>query len=370
MVNKEVSLKQITFSASTMIIATSIRTKQLYTYVENQAWIAVGAGIVFCLLMIGIYSGLAVRFPGLSLIEINDAVLGRILGKVFSALYIFNFFTVASFNIEIMGGFVKAYVLQNTPLIIIIISFTILCGLAVRKGPVSLMSYSFFITSISIVILLINTLLLIPNFNIRNLLPVFNLPLGKYALGSHTVALIPLSDTFFLMMFLPYVKKSEQFGSALVKGLLIGGAFLGTLVIRDTAVLGPGLKQYGMPSFMAVRLIDVGDIMTRLDIVFISVIIMLLFYKVALLFYISANGIERLLKTSSYKHLIWILTIFLTLYALTVFPSSGEHIQWLVSGAAAVSHTFYMVLLPMITWIVAVVRGISQKSGEGNAIRT
>jgi spore germination protein KB len=361
MPQKEVLPKQLKYASANMIIATSILSKQLYTYAENQGWVAITAGVVFCLIMISVYAALAGKFPGFSLIEINTAVFGGLFGKVVSILYVYFFLTIACLNVNVMGNFIQGYVLPNTPMLLIMLVFVIACGYAVRKGPYKLMSYGFVIVFISCGILLLNTLLLVPQLKFRNLLPIFSLAPRHYVLGAHSVAMIPLSDTFFLMMFLPYVKKTEGLGSALRKGMLAGAAFLMVQVLRDTSVLGGMLEEYNMPSHIAVRLIDIGDILTRLDIVFISVIILLLFYKVSILLYATVSGVERILKTGSSRFLVTVFSVLLALYALTVFQSQSEHTQWLVRGAAAVHHTFFVVILPLATWFAAALHGVGNK---------
>lgn len=363
-----VPLKQIMFASSTMIIGTSILTKQLYTFMKHEAWIAVLSGFVVCLFVFMIYSSLAKRFPGLSLVEIDDAVFGRLIGKIVSVLYIYYFFTIAGLNVNIMGSFVKAFVLQSSPSVLILFLFVFVCGWAVRKGPVNLMKYGMLLTVIGIMALALITWLLIPDFDFKNLMPVLSLPALNYAIGTHSIAMIPFCDPFFLMMYLPYIGNASGFGKALVKGLVIGVIILLVIVIRDISVLGQGLDSYNLPSLMSIRMIDVGDILTRIDIIYFVIIIMLIFYKVSLLLYATVTGIKSLLKTDSEKVFINILGALLVLYAMTVFGSASEHTQWLVNGAAHIQHTFIVFVLPFLTLIIAAVRGMSK--GAAAAVRT
>ncbi len=354
-----VTLKQITFASSTMIIGTSILTKQLYTYMKHEAWIAVVLGFVACLFVFMIYSSLAKRLPGLSLMEISKAVFGRVIGTTVSALYIFYFFTIACLNVNIMGSFVKGFVLPNSPSVLIMFLFVFVCAWAARKGPLNLMKYSILLTMTSAVILLLITLLLIPKMDVKNLEPMLSLPAVNYAIGTHSIAMIPFCDPFFLMMFLPYVGNTSGFGKALVNGLIIGVLFLIVIVIRDASVLGQGLASFNLPSLISIRMIAVGDILTRIDIVYIGIVLMLTFYKVSLLLYATVSGIKRVLKLDSENILVNIIGALLILYAMTVFRSSSEHAQWLVNGAAHLLHTLIVFVLPLLTLVVASVRGMS-----------
>lgn len=360
MVKQGVPLKQITFAATGMIIGTSILTKQLYTIMKHEAWLATVAGLLICMLLFLVYSSIAKRFPGFSLIEINDIVFGRVLGKCISIIYIYFFLTIASLNVNIMGHLIKSYVLPNTPNAMFMAVFVAVCCLAVRKGPVNLMRYGVLLTLLSVSILVIITVLLIPKMDFKRLLPFFTLPVQNYAVGTHSIAMVPLSDPFVLMMYLPHVKNAAGFGKAITKGLIIGGLFMLVVILRDLSVLGPVLEKFSLPSLISVRKIEVGDILTRIDIFYFTIIIMLLFYKVSLLFFAAADGLRRLLKTETDTFLIHILGVLLVLYALTVFRSGDEHFKWLMNGAAHIQHTFIVVVLPVATLVTAALRGMTK----------
>jgi spore germination protein KB len=274
----QASSKQIMFASVAIIIATSLLTKHLYTTVRNEAWIAIAAGTLVSLCVLATYTALAGRFPGLSLVGINDAVFGRILGKIVSALYIYFFFTVAMMNANVLGAFVKSFILTATPPALTITIFVILCAWAVKKGGASLLKYGAVIVIVSVTFILLNTLLLAPKTDVRNLMPVFTVPLKNYLAATHSTAMIPLCDPFALMMLLPVLRDPKEFGRAMVKGLLVGAIILFVIVVRDIAVLGPGTETYAFPSLIAVRQINVGDILTRIDIIYISILVTLMFY--------------------------------------------------------------------------------------------
>lgn len=362
---KCIASKQVTYCATSLITATGILTKQLYVYTKNEAWIAVAAGFAVSFFVMLMYSALARKYPGLSLIEINDNVFGRFIGKIFSGLYIFFFFTIACLNINIVGGFVNSFVLPNTPTVLILAAFTCVCAWAVHKGPHNLLSYSVFLAVVSIVVILVNTFLLIPKMDLKNLLPVFSLPIADYMIGTHSIAILPLCDPFVMLMFLPYMQKPEEFGKALIKGNVIGTLVLLILVLRDTLVLGSGTEIYSYPALIAVRQIDIGDVITRMDIIYVSILIILMFYKVVVMYYATIDGIQRILGFRSGNFLVNIIGVFLVVYALMAFRSSREHSEWLISGAAIVHDTFFVVVLPVVTLATALCRRLFKK--EDNA---
>jgi spore germination protein KB len=135
---------------------------------------------------------------------------------------------------------------------------------AVKKGPVNALSYGPLFFILAVTVILFNSILLMNLVNVKNLLPVFALPAQEYLYGAHIVAMLPFCEIFVFLMFSPYVDDQKKFRSSLVFGLLIGGISLLFVVTRDIAVLGNFTVAASAPTYSTIRLIDVGDILTRL----------------------------------------------------------------------------------------------------------
>lgn len=364
--NKKVTSQQVTHAAVIIIMTTSLLTKQLYIYTQNDAWVTVIASYCVCLLIYLIYAALVKNFPGYSLIQINETIFGRVLGKLISALYVYFFFLIAALNVNVMGNFTKAFVLPNTPIMFTLVVFVAVCVWAVSKGLQNLMRYSVLFSVGTIVIILINALFLVKDYDAKNFLPFLSLPPSNYFVGIHSLSMIPLSDPIVLLMFIPDMQKPNEFGRALFKGLTIGAIILLIIVLRDIAVLGQSSEVYSFPSFLTIRTIDIGDVITRMEIIYVSVLLTLMFYKVSVLFYATLSGIQHICHFDSYKFLIYCFGTLLIIFSLTVFPSSGEHSAWLMNGAAAVDHTLYVVVLPLLTLVIAVIRGLFKPKDTAN----
>lgn len=348
------------FSSTCIIVATSLLTKSLYVYVEHEAWLVIVLGFLFNMIVISIYTALSNRFPGKNIIDINDEVFGVVLGKVFSALYVYFFFTLACLNINIMGGFVSGMVLPKTPLILILALFVGVCTFAVRKGPVILLRISTVFVLATIAFILFNNLLLVNIMDLNHFLPLFSFPVKNYLMGAYYVSIIPFSETFILFMFLPDMQKPEAFGKSLRYGVIIGAAVYLLIVLRDIAVLGPGTDLFANPSFAVIRLINVGEIFTRMEILYVLLLIAIMFFKIAAIFYGAVKGFQQLMNFSSYQFLILIFGALMVIYSAVLF-NAGEHAEFLENGAAIIHSTFFLVVLPAITLLAAAFRNISFK---------
>ncbi len=348
---KSISVKQLMYSAALLVIASNLLTKNMYAYTKNQSWIAVILATVVSVMIISIYGKLVSNHPGISLFEINEAVFGTAGGKIMSAVYLFFFLTLTVFNTRDVGSFVHSMVLPTTPLNMIYIAFLIICAYAVKKGADKMTRYGALIFYIYLVLLIALTCLLVPKMQLQNLLPVFTVPLKNILLSAHLLTMLPYAEIFVFLMMAQHVDKPEAIGKALRRGLLIGAMVTLLLVTRGIAVLGGYTLYTSNPTFNTIRLIEVGDVFTRMDIINAVLLITLLFFKVSILLYAVVTGVGQLFNIKTDKVFTLIIGALTIVCANIFFVNSGEHQQWF--GVAATYGTFFLLMLPLLTLIVS-----------------
>jgi spore germination protein KB len=352
------------YAVATFIIASSLLTRKLYDFTKNETWIAVIIACAISAALISVYGRLAANHPGVCIVEINAQVFGKIFGGILSALYVFYFLTLTALNMNDFGNFVSFAVLPNTPVDVVYVAFLAVCAYAVKKGAVALTRYAAVITIASIVLLLFTALLGLNKTNPNNLLPVLTLPVKKYLLSAHFTTMLPFCEIFVFLMFTPYMQKPAELGRAMKKGLFVGAATLLFTIVRDTSALGRYALYAVVPTYETIRLIDIGDILTRLEIIYAVTLIVLLFYKVSVLLFTTVSGISRLFGTERHEIYILITSALVVICAGTFFQSSKEHERWFAAAAASYS-TFFLFVLPAATLIVSEIRNkIRQRPGN------
>lgn len=342
------------------LTASGLLTKGLYMYLEQDSWIAVILACLISLPVVWMYGTLNKWYPSKSLIEINEEVFGRIIGSIISVIYVFYFISISALNTRDLGNFAHI-ILPNTPVAFLLIVFIFVCTWAVKKGAWNITSYGTLFVVVSLAIIIINSILLIGETRLEYFTPSFTFPVKDYVAGTHLVSMLPLCEIFIFFMFVPYMKKTDELGKVLSKGLVIGTMILLLIVARDITVLGDSVLFLTLPSYSVVRLINVGEILTRLEIVYSIILIMLLFIKVSAIMFATVSASARLMKFTSYSFLVNILGAFTILYAISVFPSESEHVEWTFRAAPMYS-TLFLVVLPAVTLITAAIRKAIQKT--------
>lgn len=90
---KDIAPRQFYILAFGLTIGTSILVTPsgLAHTAREDAWMASLFSLLINLLMVVLYIAIARLYPGQSIFEIHEKVLGKLLGKLFSLIYLFYF---------------------------------------------------------------------------------------------------------------------------------------------------------------------------------------------------------------------------------------------------------------------------------------
>jgi spore germination protein KB len=167
-------------------------------------------------------------------------------------------------------------------------------------------------------------------------------------------------------MIAPYVAQGKRRkGVYLLGGFLIGGTTLLAIVARDIAVLGKVGPLFALPSFETLRLARVLNL-NRMEILFAIVLVVLLFFKICVLLYVSVLAVAQLLGLKRYHPLVLMLGALIIGYTFFVFPTSVIHAS---EGreTSAILWVLFEFLLPLLVLIVGRARGLHKKQPRQEA---
>ncbi|MCQ4924503.1 endospore germination permease [Tissierella carlieri] len=347
---------QFMFTVACFIQSSSLLTSFFTSITKQDSWIVVILGFVMSMPSLLIYTYIMKIFPDKNLMEINNMVFGPIMGKVVSVLYLWFFLTLSALNTKDLGDFVQKTTMQNTPPIIILGVFILLCAWAVRNGIKVVTRYSMFFTLIAILIVLSTIFFTINQMKIDNFLPMLEQPKMVYIQGTHIISTIPFGELIVFLMINPNLeiepkKRRKYFFYAFI----IGGLTLLTIVLRDTAVLGNTIKIFALPPFETLRLISIYSALSRVEVLFAVSLIMLMFFKICILYYVTVMSIAYIFKLQSFKSLVTSVGIIIIIYSFNIYPSIIAHINS-ASKTAPFEWFMFETILPFITIIVARIR--------------
>ena len=347
---------------SCYVMGTNLVSVFISDVAGNESWfMGIGGAIVF-MPVLWVYLALAKRYSGRSLFEINELALGSTCGRMFSLLYLSFFLTLGALNVIEAANFLYYFIMPDTPLIFIAIFLVAACVYCVKRGLLAIARVSTIFLIIAVLGMIFTTILSISHMNLDFLFPVFNRGLIDYVQSAHIAAAIPFGESFIFLMIVPELSEKASVRKVYV-GMSLFTVFIMTLVyFREVLSLGPIIDIATLPSFEAVRIINIDDIFSRIESLFALLLVSLTFFKILIIFSICLKGTKQLFRLESYEHLIIMLGAFFTVYAIGVYGSPSRNIFW-GKNVSPFIWSFFSFLMPLITLFVSGIRGKKHLAG-------
>ncbi len=357
----QISGVQFMFTVTCFIQSSSLLTAFLSEITKQDSWLAVLFGVVVCLPLIWLYRTLMVMFPDYNLIQILEEVYSPVVGKTIGISYAWFFITLTALNLSDMGSFSKLTLMKRTPDVVLIVTCMLVMAWAVKYGIRLITQYSALFVFVAFSILIASVLLVLNQINLQNFLPMFDLPAIKYVQGTHIISTIPFGELVTLLMITPNVKLTRRDTTKyLFGGFTLGWITVLVVISRDIAVLGNTLPIFTLPTLVTLRLVNLGEALSRVEILFAIMLIMLLFFKITFLYYVSVITVAQIMKTKSYRHLILAAGALITAYSFTLYPSPLHHAAS-AKEITPILWTFFEILMPLLTFVIAKLRKLPKE---------
>ncbi|MGI6150344.1 MAG: GerAB/ArcD/ProY family transporter [Christensenellales bacterium] len=360
----QISGTRLMLTIACFIQASSLLTSFLLSVTLQDSWIVVLIGTVLCLPLIWIYRELMLTFPGKNLIQILKEVYGPVVGKILGAMYLWHFLTLASVNLIDMAETSKMAIMGEMPVVTLAIMCAVVCAYAVRHGIKSVTWPSALFTFAIIPIVIVTLMLTANQIDLQNLFPMMDQPVMKYVQGVHIISTIPFGELVIITMFNPNVKLTRK-GSLkyMFGGFLLGALTVLVVVLRDLTVLGNTISLFAQPSLVTLRMVRLGEALSRMEILFSIILVILLFYKIAVLYYVTVLCVAQLFETKNYRRLVAITGALMVAYGLTLFPNMAKHADH-AQKITPFLWTFFEILVPFLTLLVAKARKLPVAAKE------
>lgn len=353
---------QLLFLISSFIIGSLTFVSFADTITKHDTWLVIISAYAVSIPFVISYVLLAKKFPGRNLIQINDIIYGPYLGKVISILYIWFILTLFSLNLKGMADFYIGFIMPETPNLLFLIVCSLVCAYAVRNGIESIARISITIFAIAVFIILGSFFLQMGNMDFSNFLPVFELSLKVYFQGIHIISIIQFCEIMVFLMIIPNLNSYKSARKYTLLGLTIVAFLLISVSARNTAVLGIASPIYFSDSYQAFRLIDIGDTLTKMDILFAIGLTLVLFIKICVLYYATVTSASQILHLRSYKPLILPIGSIAVCLSMILFSSVIEH-NFHAKNYYAILATPFEFVLPPLSLLIAKIRRLPKKEG-------
>ena len=302
---------------------------------KKDAWMALILAWAWGIVLITVYTEIAARNPGKSLVGILTDNFGKAPGAVIALLYCLYFTFMASLILLNFGQFIVITVFPETPLSVILALFALAVVYPVRCGLEVMGRLAELLVPFMVIPTLMLGLALITSHDFTAFLPMLENGIVPVIVSAFSVMSFPYGETvIFLMVFL-YVNKKETIRKDCFIAFSIAGFLFLFVSFRDLFVLGSDLlgRSVYAPNISA-KLIP-GISIEPLIVVNLLVGAI----KACIAIFASSEIILQLLKIDKKKPIIMVTTEFSIVVSMWLFTNFFEYTHW-------VEHVWTLVCIP------------------------
>lgn len=320
---------------------------------KQDAWISSAIGSVLGVGLCLLYIKLGNMHPKKTLFEFSDFLFGKLLGRAVNTLYVFFAFLLAAFVLSNVGDFMTTQVMVEVPKKYIQLLFLLPVLYAVILGLETIVRSMEAIFPALLMIFFALLLLLLPQIETMEILPIFGEGIKPILQGSLVVLNLPYLELVLLLAVFPYLN-SKKGGKAFWIGGAIGGLSLVLYPLLIVMILGKyfaGMLLY--PSYSLAKMVEL-DFLRRIEVLYAAIWISTLFYKLVICFFVSLEGINHLLAIEDRKILAFPLVLILWGLSIIVYPNYAVY-QLVIQSILSYKLLFGL-LLPAIMIVLSVIK--------------
>jgi spore germination protein KB len=332
----------------------------------REAWIAMFLGTLQALLFALVYVTLANRFPGKTIVEINDIVYGPYLGKVMSAVFLWYLFHSASIILRNYSDSFTITFLTDTPGIVLSALLMLTCIMAVRLGLEVVARCSQVLISLIMMMYVVWTVFALPRIDWGNYLPLVEIPLTRMLWDANTLSAFLLADSVSFLMIIPFVNERSKVGLWVFSGIAVTGFFSAMALFIDTGVLGVTTELAVFPTLEVAKLIEIPLIRVPLDLSLFVIFIAAGFIRISIYLYGAVLALAQMLRGKAYRTFVIPSGILILLLSIINFDSFDEAADF-IRVTAPIYKLPWVIGLPLLTLAVAYLRRLSRRNASGSA---
>ncbi|MTI47097.1 MAG: spore gernimation protein [Firmicutes bacterium] len=327
----------------------------------NDLWLSVICSVIFAIPAVAIYARINYLYPGKDLFDILEICFGKILGKIVGLLYVWFAFHLSSLVVRDFGEFYVTVAAPETPMIVPMLFVTLLNIWIIKEGIETIGKFVEIYVPFIIGLIIITVLLLIPQMEIDNLKPLLYNGIKPVLKGAFTDFSFPFGEiVIFTMIFSSIKKKGLSHFKIYFSGLFISGFIILISSTTDLLVLGADrVSEVYFPSYDAVRRLNVGNFIQRMEIVVSVVFLIGGFVKLSVCSLAACKGLTKVFGFKDYRFIVTPVALVKLNLAYLISDSIMDFISWSTHVWKYYAFPF-QVVLPVIIVIVAEVK--SRKS--------
>ncbi|BCS80643.1 GerAB/ArcD/ProY family transporter [Anaerocellum diazotrophicum] len=322
---------------------------------EQNGWFVVMLGGILSFLVFLIIFRVTMINPDVTIIELLDKAFGKILGVVFSFVYVVYFIIFSAFEARLITETAKEFLFTLTPNEVLIITFLFTCAYISRYGIEVIARMCEVLMPGIVLIIIVLSFFVYQKLDFSNLLPVLNIPFTKLIKGIGTTIFSFLGFEVFLF-FMPYVRRKDKLIKSAFFGFLVTILLYEIIVIFATADFGSKVVQTMVwPTLNLFRDVTVLEIVIERPESIVVALWMITTYTTEIIFLMTTGLIlARIFNTKEHNFFVFIQLPFI--YILSLIPQNISETQKFMDYFSYFFASFTVLLLPLVTLVIVSIK--------------
>jgi spore germination protein KB len=297
---------------------------------KKDAWLAILIGMLAAQIMLAVYARILSLYPQKDVLEINELIFGKFLGKLINIAYTMFAIYLGARVLYNLSQFIIIVGLPGTPVVVPLLFIVILCIWLVKEGIEVIGRCSQLFAIVVFTSFIITTLLSIPEMKPHYIRPVLYGGLKPVFKGAITAFFFPFTDNMiFLMVFKSLIDNKSPY-RIYFKGSLISGMILIIAAARNIMVVGvEEISRNYFSSYIVASRIHIGDFLQRVELIVMIVIVLAVFIKASCCLLAAAKGVASVLGFKDYRFITSPVVLATAALSYKLFENMSESVNWI-----------------------------------------
>lgn len=331
---------------------------------KQDGWISLLLAIFTAQIIGWVAVSLSLRFPGKTLFQYVELILGRWPGKLAAFLYVLWYIHINGEIIREYGSFLVAAFMPETPISVFMLLILAISAYAVRNGLEVFSRINEIILPLILLMVVVMTILVTQEMDIKRLLPVYvengPIPIIK-------AAFMPaawMSEIVMMVVLTPYLRKTEDAYKVAATATLITGIFLLISFVGGIATFGPEVNAgWLFPDLNKVRMIHLANFLERLEVTVMVVWVAGALVKITVFYWAAVLGSAHWLELRDYRPMVLPVGIILFATSILLHDSILDLFTFLGTTWPPFALTTFQGGFPLLLLLIALLR---RKGGKSN----
>lgn len=356
----KIDSKQAIFLMVTMVLPTAfLFVTSVTSHLSKQdGWISLLLSTLVGLLIACLAVNLSLRFPGKTLFQFPEVILGKWPGKIIALLYIWWYIHMNAEIIREYGSFLVAAFMPETPISVFMLLIMAIAAYAVRNGLEVFTRVNQIILPVILATVIIMNILVTPEMNLNRLLPVF---IENGAVPIIKGAVMPaawMGEIVTMAVLIPYLNKAKEAYKIAAAATLITGSFLILAFVGGIATFGPEVNAgWLFPALNEARMVHLANFLERLEVTVMVVWVAGALVKICVFYWAAVLGSAQWLELKDYRPMVLPVGVILIALSIMVHDSILGLFTFLGTFWGPYALTIFQVGIPLLLLVVAAIRG-------------